>query len=173
MFEDVLRTYEREIYRFACRMTGNRADGSDVLQETFLRAFRAFRRLPPGANHRAWLYRIAARSAVSHARAAKVRRSLPLEHAAAVPDHNGDVEAAVESRRLMDALASVLRRLSPRQRIALIQRKYEGLSYAEIAATLDCSEQTARAHVYQAMTKVREGLRQTESRAANRVLAAR
>jgi RNA polymerase sigma-70 factor (ECF subfamily) len=158
MFEDLLRAHQREIYRFACRMTGNTADGSDVLQDTFLRAFRAYRRLPPGANHRAWLYRIAARSAVSHARAARVRRAVPLEHAAALPDHDGDVEAAVESRRLMGALAAALRRLSPRQRIALIQRKYEGLSYAEIASTLDCSEEAARAHVYQAMTKVRAGL---------------
>ena len=158
MFEDVLRRYQKEIYRFACRMTGNTADGSDVLQDTFLRAFRAFRRLPPDANHRAWLYRIASRLAINHARDAKVRRTLPLEEARRLTDRTGDPEALVETQRLTRVLAETLCALSPRQRIALIQRKYEGVSYAEIAVTLGCSEETARAHVYQAMDKVRRNL---------------
>ena len=78
-FEDLLNKYEREIYRFACRVTGDPEDAADVLQETFLKAFRAWKRLPDGANHRAWLYRIASRSASNLARGKRRRRSLPLE----------------------------------------------------------------------------------------------
>ena len=58
-FEDLLERHEQEIYRFARRVTANPEDAADVLQDTFLRAFKAFRKLPPDANHRAWLYRIA------------------------------------------------------------------------------------------------------------------
>jgi len=157
-FEDLLERHEKEIYRFAQRLTGNRQDAADVLQETFLRAFRAYRRLPSDANHRAWLYRIANNSALNLARANRVRRALPISKAFHLAERNGDLEELVETRRLTRLLAEVIRSLSPRQRIALLQKKYEGLSYQEIATTLGCSEETARAHVYQAMEKVRRAL---------------
>jgi RNA polymerase sigma-70 factor (ECF subfamily) len=150
--------YEKEIYRFTYRMTGNREDAADVLQETFFRAFRALDRLPEKANHRAWLYRIASRSALNLARGRKLRRTLPLEKALHLAESNGDLESLVETRRLASRLGEIVRALPARQRIALLQRKYQGLSYGEIAATLDCSEQAARAHVYQAMGKIRRGL---------------
>ena len=157
-FEELMREHEKEIYRFTYRMTGNREDAADVLQDTFFRAFRAFPRLPEKANHRAWLYRIASRSAMNLARAKKVRRALPLDKALHLAESNGDLENLVETRRLAGRLGDIVRALPVRQRIALLQRKYQELSYREIAATLDCSEQSARAHVYQAMTKIRRGL---------------
>jgi RNA polymerase sigma-70 factor (ECF subfamily) len=163
-FEDLLERHEKEIYRFAWRLTGNRQDAADVLQDTFLRAFRAFRRLPTDANHRAWLFRIASHSALNLARAAKVRRALPIDKARHLAERNGDLEDLVETRRLARLLGKVLRSLSARQRVALLQKKYEGLSYPEIAATLGCSEETARAHVYQAMEKVRRALAGASSR---------
>lgn len=157
-FEDLLERHEKEIYRFAWRMTGNRDDAADVLQETFLRAFKAFCKLPPDANYRAWLYKIASRLALNHARSVKGRRSVPIDEAFHLPERNGDLESLVETKRLAGVLTGVLDRLPLKQRVALLQRKYEGLSYREIATTLDCSEETARAHVYQAMEKVRRGL---------------
>ncbi len=157
-FEDLLQQYEKEIFRFARRMTGNSEDAADVLQETFLRAFKAFSKLPGQANHRAWLYRIAGRQALNLARSKKVRRTVPIEEAFHLPERNGDLEALVETRRLARVLVGALRKLSPRQRIALIQRKYEGLSYLEISEVLGCTEEAARAHVYQAMSKIRRGL---------------
>lgn len=150
--------YEKEIYRFVYRMTGNREDAADVLQDTFFRAFRALKRLPEQANHRAWLYRIASRSAMNLARAQKVRRALPLDQALHLAESDGDLENLVETRRLAGRLGDIVRALPVRQRIALLQRKYQELSYREIAATLNCSEQSARAHVYQAMSKIRRGL---------------
>ena len=157
-FEELMGKYQKEIYRFTYRMTGNREDAADVLQDTFFRAFRALPRLPRRANHRAWLYRIASRSAMNLARSQKVRRTLPLDTASHLAESNGDVENLMETRRLAGCLGDLVRALPVRQRIALLQRKYQGLSYREIAATLECSEQSARAHVYQAMTKIRRGL---------------
>ena len=157
-FEDLLGRHEKEIYRFAWRMTGNPDDAADILQDTFLRAFKAYRKLPLDANHRAWLYKIASRLALNHARSVKVRRSVPLDEVSHLPERSGDLESLVEAKRLANVLEGVLARLSSKQRVALLQRKYEGLSYREVAATLGCSEATARAHVYQAMEKVRRGL---------------
>ena len=47
--EDLVNRHEKEIYRFAYRMTGNREDAADILQETFLRAFKSLPRLPDGS----------------------------------------------------------------------------------------------------------------------------
>ncbi|MFQ5789674.1 MAG: RNA polymerase sigma factor [Acidobacteriota bacterium] len=163
-FEDLLKQHEKEIYRFVLRMTGNREDASDVLQETFMRAFRSLGKLPPDANHRAWLYRVATRLALNLARAKRVRQALPIEDALHLEERNGDLESLVETRRLARVLGDAIRGLSSRQRVALLQRKYEGLSYREIAFTLGCTEETARAHVYQAMEKIRRGLSPSSTR---------
>lgn len=157
-FDDLLQRYEKEIYRFACRMTGNSEDAADILQETFLRAFKSLPKLSHDANHRAWLYRVAGRLSLNLARSKKVRKTVPLEEAFHLPERNGDLESLVETRRLARAISTAVRKLSSRQRIALLQRKFEGLPYSEIALTLGCSEESARAHVYQAMEKIRRDL---------------
>ena len=96
--------------------------------------------------------------AIDLARSKKIRAALPIENVADLAGTDGDPESQVRARRLADAVLVLVRTLPQRQRIALVQRKYEGLPYDEIAATLRCSEQTARAHVYQAMTKLRRHL---------------
>lgn len=161
-FSELLESHEKEIYRFAYRMTGNADDASDLLQDTFLRALQAFPRLSPDANHRAWLYRIAHRQALNLFRSRRVRRSEPLEEANGLHDANGHPEDLTETRRLARALAHLIRGLTPRQRSALLLKKYEGLSYSDVAGVLGCSEESARANVYQAMKKIRNGLRPKE-----------
>jgi RNA polymerase sigma-70 factor (ECF subfamily) len=161
-FAELLERHEKEIHRFAYRMTGNPEDASDLLQETFLRAFKAFPRLPEGANHRAWLFRIAHRQGLNLFRSRRVRKTGPLEEARALDDANGHPESLEETRRLARALGRLIRELTPRQRSALLLKKYEGLSYADVAAVLGSTEENARAHVYQAMKKIRNGLRVKE-----------
>ena len=163
-FAALLESHEKEIYRFVYRMTGNPEDASDLLQDTFLRAFKAFPRLSEDANHRAWLYRIAHRQALNLFRSRRVRKTEPLDEARALHDANGHPESFEETRRLARALGRVIRSLTPRQRAALLLKKYEGLSYADVAAILGSTEENARAHVYQAMKKVREGLKSKEER---------
>ena len=78
-FAELLERHEREIHRFAFRMTGDPEDASDVLQDTFLRALKAFPRLPKNANQRAWLYRIASRQSLNLLRSRRTRRTVPIE----------------------------------------------------------------------------------------------
>lgn len=160
-FVDLLGTYEKEIHRYAFRMTGNAEDAADVLQDTFLKAFKAFSRLPGDANHRAWLYRIAHRQALNLFRSQKVRATEPLEDGLSVDDANGHPDDLAETRRLVQALRQMIRGLTPKQRSALLLKKYEGLPYADVADILGCSEDNARAQVYQAMKKIRNGLRRS------------
>src|SRR5215813_6650692 len=73
-FEVVVGAHHAEIRRYLLRVTARASDADDLSQETFLRAFRAFRTLPPGANVRAWLFAIATNLGRNHFRALARRR---------------------------------------------------------------------------------------------------
>ena len=157
-FVELVERHERELHRYLFRMTGNAEDAADMFQETFLRAFRGFAGLGPEANHRAWLYRIAHRQALNLFRSRKARPSLSLDEAREIEDTASRPDSISEDRRLARTLVGIVNGLTPRQRSALLLKKYEGLPYAEVAEVLGCSADNARAHVYQAMKKVRNGL---------------
>jgi RNA polymerase sigma-70 factor (ECF subfamily) len=144
------------------RLARDPADAQDCLQETFLRAYKAYGRLHNTAHLRAWLYRIASNVAFTHLkrRRREAARTHPLD-----PDRAGSgpgpAEALARSETLR-AVAAEVERLPDQQRAALILRKYQELGYAEIAATLGCSEAAARANVYQALKKLRVSLAELE-----------
>ena len=155
-FEALLDRYQTEILRYLVRMTGNRTDADDLFQETFVRAFRAFDRLRANSNHRAWLYRIATNTCLNHRRANRRRGEVAILDAPREPLHTGQGTGATPVSVL--EFRRVLRRLSPRQRAAFVQRNLQGLSYAHIAKALACTPATARAHVYQAARRLKREL---------------
>ena len=162
-FGAVVDAFEVEVYRYLLRLTGNPAEADDLFQETFLRALKAFSRLRPRSNHRAWLYRIATNAFLNACRAASRRRevALPAELVGGRDqDHGARLDRAAAAARCIRAITS----LPPRQRAAFVQRALEGLAYAEIAAALGCSQSAARANVYQAARRLRGMLGSTESR---------
>lgn len=125
----------------------------DLLQDTLLRAHRALGRLGPGANARAWLYRIATNAALNHLRGrARERRALDRharEHDVA---HWPQLDGRDEERaRLWQRLA----RLPERQRIALTLRLVDELDYDQIAARMGGTAEAARANVYQATKRLK------------------
>src|SRR5947208_11756918 len=83
-FDTLVATHHREIYRYLARTTFRTSEADDLAQETFLRAYRAHRTLPPDANARAWLFAIATNVAKNHFRTESRRRhAYPTVHAAA------------------------------------------------------------------------------------------
>ena len=158
-FETLLAGHHGEIYRYLLRVTGRRGDAEDLSQETFLRAFRAHRTLPEDANARAWLFAIATNVFRNHYRAQK-RRRLAL---AAMSETTSGVDGAGPDRAMISRetgqrIATLVSRLPLRQRLAFVQRKIHGLEYEAIGASLRCSPESARAHVFQALRKIRLGL---------------
>lgn len=146
-FDHLIELYQPAVYRFLYRLClGNGHDAEDLCQETFLRAFRAFAALPGDALHRAWLYRIAY-NLFLNSRRRQPAVALPEELAARTPDGDG--------RELVEAIGAFVQTLPPKQRAALILRHVEERDYCEIAGVLGCSEESARANVFQAVKKVR------------------
>jgi RNA polymerase sigma-70 factor (ECF subfamily) len=159
-FEVLIERHSGELYGYLWRLTGNESDASDCLQDTFLRAFKAYARLRDFSQLRAWLYKIATNSARSMYSRNHRRRTEPLEEPIASREKAVDVQV-VESTQLAEVKAAVMQ-LPDRQRAALMMRKYQELEYAEIAEALDCSEDSARANVYQALKKLREQFAEVE-----------
>lgn len=159
VFETVVSSHHAEIRRYLLRVTARASDADDLSQETFLRAYRAFRALPPGANVRAWLFAIATNLGRNHFRALTRRRRAyavaALQASPAAPDRaDGRLLADEAQARVQEVIAA----LPEKQRLAFIMRKMHELDYADIGTSLQCSEDSARAHVFQALRKVRRGL---------------
>jgi RNA polymerase sigma-70 factor (ECF subfamily) len=155
-FATLIARHGDEIYRYAWQLTRNQADADDLYQETLLKAFRAVGKLDGNANYRAWLYRITSNTFISDRR--KRAREHPLTDAieqstpATPKDHDGQLDA----RELLGEVQDFVETLPPKQRMALVLRKYHDMSYTEIAETLHSSEPAARANVHQALRKLRD-----------------
>lgn len=146
-FEALIGEHQPAVFRFLHRLClGHRQDAEDLTQETFLRAYRAYGRLEGEANHLAWLCRIAYNAFLNSR-----RRPRPTE----LPEELPAREEAADAGRLVESIATFVQTLPPKQRAALILRHVDGREYAEVARVLGCSEDSARANVFQAVKKVR------------------
>ncbi len=158
-----MRRHDREIMRFLMRMTRDREDALDLFQETFLRAYRAYPSLDSESGLRPWLFKIAANLCRNRARD-RTRHSRVIAPDAdaegfdAVAPHHSThanhanhsaADSALDMRRAIAGLPG-------KQGQAFVMRKIVGLEYSEIGAALGCSEDSARAGVYQALRKLKE-----------------
>lgn len=155
-FDGALSLHGAEIYRYALHLTRNRPDADDLYQETALKAYRAWNRLPCDANHRAWLYRIATNTFLSDKRKSSRLRSLDNEVTAeTIPAASRDEDGRLDAGDLLCDVEHFIASLPPKQRVALVQRKYVEMGYSEIAVMLGCSEDAARRSVHEALRKLR------------------
>jgi RNA polymerase sigma factor (sigma-70 family) len=145
-FQAFLDEHRTLVYRFLVDAVGP-GDADDAFQDTFLAALRAYPRLRHGENLRGWIMAIASRKAVDAARA-RARRPHPVPD---VPDEPGR-EASPETD---EDLIEAVRRLPARQGLAVVHRILLDQSYEATAAALGCSVETARAHVYQGLKRLR------------------
>jgi RNA polymerase sigma-70 factor (ECF subfamily) len=158
-FETIVGAHHAEIFRYLRRVTTRATEAEDLSQETFLRAYRAYRTLGPEANVRAWLFAIATNLTRNHFRSEKRRRvayqAASVERSGA--DHGGPEDEA-RLREARTRLETTIGQLPLKQRQAFIMRKMHDLDYEAIGQSLDCSGETARAHVFQALRKIRLSL---------------
>jgi RNA polymerase sigma-70 factor (ECF subfamily) len=157
-FASLVEAHSRELYVYLWRLLGDEAEAQDALQDTYLLAWKAYERLDADANTRAWLYKIAGNWARTLLKKRARGDGYSRDFVAGLADERkGPGEQAAEHERLIE-LHSAVMELPDRQREAILMRKYQELDYAEIAVVLDCSEDSARANVYQGLKKLRKTL---------------
>src|SRR6266850_1332722 len=138
-FAEIVRRYQRAIYRVAYGFLRSPADADDVAQETFVRAYQAIGRFRVGEPLYPWLSRIASNTALSVLRRRRRKPETPLEPLLEAgqqwgsDDDPADHAASAErARHLREAMAE----LKPEHQAVLVLRVVEDLSYDEIAKTL-------------------------------------
>jgi RNA polymerase sigma factor (sigma-70 family) len=150
-FQALLDEHAADLHRFLVASVG-RHDGADCFQETVVSAMRAYPRLSHADNLRGWLFTIAHRKVIDHARRAK-RHALPVAETPEVP--------VVDRDRLPDGeLWAAVQGLPPKQRTAVVQRYLLDRPYTEVAAVVGCSEEAARQNVRAGLRRLRTELGQ-------------
>jgi len=124
-----------------------------------VRAYRAYRALPPDANVRAWLFAIATNLCRNHYRA-EGRRRQAMARAAGGAVERGPAwpEGEAIANQASARIERIVTALPVKQRLAFTMRKVHELDYEAIGDSLRCSAESARAHVFQALRKIRRGL---------------
>ena len=161
-FERLMRLYERLVLTTALRLLGNLPDAQDAAQETFLRLYRNLSRIEDPDNCSAWLYRVTVNVCRD-----QLRRQAPtvaVEEAMELAASGLDPQQAAASTERREAMERALRRLTAKEREALVLKDLEGLSTAEVAATVGSTEATVRSHVARARIKLREAVARMSGR---------
>lgn len=157
-FEDLVEAHTAELYAYLWRMLGNPSEAQDCLQDSFLRAYRAYGRLNGEANTRAWLYKIATNTARTQLKRRGQHAVGSAEFLENLASSRTAVDVQVEQRARLAQVHAAVMALPYKQRAALILRKYQEMDYAEIGEALNCSPASARANVYQGLKKLRKQL---------------
>ncbi len=159
-FAAFVRAHSDSVYSTALRLSGSRVEADDLAQETFVRAYRALRRFDAervrALASRPWLLTITLnlwRNRLRHA--ARRPRVARADHGADAVDTRPGPEAAAEESEASRALVALLGQLSEHQRVPVVLRHVVGLSYAEIASTVDCPVGTAKANVARGVERLR------------------
>ncbi len=164
-FRSLFDAHNGRVFGLAYKYLRNRADAEDVLQETFIRAYRSLGTFDPakGADFGVWLNRICVNCSIDALRRTKRRSAQPLEGETlnTVPSDNpeDDPERAARGREIRLRVEQALNRLSPRQRMIFAMRHDMGYSIREIAAEVGSTEGSVKKHLFRAVDALKTRLR--------------
>lgn len=145
-----------ELYRFARRSLRDAGAAEDVVQETFVRAWRARDRFDPELGTlRTWLFAITRRLVIDHGRARSVRPFIPLSEAADDQTPAASTDDDLERAMVIWHVEEAIDRLSPEHRRVLVDTYYRGRKAGEIALDLGVPEGTVRSRLFYALQALR------------------
>jgi RNA polymerase sigma factor (sigma-70 family) len=158
-WDEVVREHSARVYRLAYRLTGNQHDAEDLTQEVFVRVFRSLSNYTPGT-FEGWLHRITTNLFLDMVRRRQRIRfeSLGDDAADRLEGREPTPAEAFDKRNLDTDIQSALAALPPDYRAAVVLCDIEGLSYEEIAATLDVKLGTVRSRIHRGRAQLRAAL---------------
>ncbi|WP_088553777.1 RNA polymerase sigma factor [Calderihabitans maritimus] len=163
-FEELVRRYEKQVFTVAYRFMGNREDAVELAQEAFLRAFTAIKKFRGQSSFKTWLYHIVANVCRDELRKRQRCREYPVEDPAPLNSLNQtignsfDPVKAYEDKEGQEYIQKAITSLAPEYRMVLVMREFQGFSYEEIAAQLDCSLGTVKSRLSRARKLLRDKL---------------
>jgi RNA polymerase sigma-70 factor (ECF subfamily) len=138
-FHTLFETYKDRVYSIALHYSGDQSLAKDVTQQVFLKLFSSIGQFRYQAEFTTWLYRIVANACVDEQR--KLKRFVPFAEGFELKNmfEDGPQEDNYVRRQIADSVQSAIATLSPKLRLPILLKYVEGLSYEEIAKTLNCS----------------------------------
>lgn len=161
---DLVRRYERPVYSVLMRVVRRSEDAEDLVQETFVKVFRALERYDPERSFAAWIFTIASRLAIDHLRRRRVQtvslnvtdagsgeeRTMDVEDTGLKPDEvTSHAEEEVQANELIDSLPE-------HYRIVVLLRHQQDLSYEEISEALNLPLGTVKARIHRARALLKD-----------------
>jgi RNA polymerase sigma-70 factor (ECF subfamily) len=164
-FRVLVERHSRPLFRLAYRMTGNQQDAEDIVQESFLRAYKQLARFDQRASFGTWLYRIAVNCSVDLVRARKRRNELAGradsevdDPTLALPSPDPAPDRIAMSGEVRDRVAEAMTELSVAERTAFVLRHFEGMCIEDVSRVLGCQPGAAKHSVFRAVQKLRRAL---------------
>lgn len=165
-FRSLVERHSRAVYRLAHRMTGSPQDAEDVVQETFLKAYKQLSRFESRANFSTWLHRIAVNCSIDLIRARPHREAA---HDAADLDQFGTASESADrtgtsperlmlSTEVQERVTSAMADLSAMERAAFVLRHFESRSIEEISGSLGLKTNATKHSIFRAVRKMRAAL---------------
>jgi len=164
-FEQLVERHQRLVIGTVGRMLGTNSDAEDIAQQVFVRVWKNLKRYEPRAKFTTWLLKITRNLVFNELRRRSRHPAVPLqsetdEEERPLKDDNAvSPDATVLERELQEAVDAAIAALPETQRMAVILRRYEELSYEEIAEALDQSVSAVKSLLFRARTELRENLK--------------
>jgi RNA polymerase sigma-70 factor, ECF subfamily len=164
-FRVLVDAHSRSIFNLAYRMTGNQQDADEVVQETFMRAYKNLDRFEGKAKFSTWVYHIAVNRCLDMLEKKKINGDYtisddpdPEEQTVQVASSDAGPERQLLSREANEKIAVAMKLLTPTERIAFTLRHMEGQSIEEISKALKVKENAAKNTIFRAVKKLRVNL---------------
>jgi RNA polymerase sigma-70 factor (ECF subfamily) len=163
-FERLIERHQALVAGTAARMLGSNSEVEDIAQQVFIRVWKSASRYQPRAKFTTWLLKITRNLVFNELRRTKRRAQMPLQpepgaEEITLPDEGTPApDASLLETELQQAIENVITQLPETQRMALVLRRYEELSYDDIAEVLDLSVPAVKSLLFRARTELRARL---------------
>lgn len=165
LFERLMRDSYRQAYNMAMRLTSNSSEAEDLIQETYVRAFRFFHRYDDTLPFTSWLYRIMTNIHIDAVRRRSRLKTVSVEQVGPdgtqtwdLPDGQSVTDADLMERTLEEPIQLGLKSMTAEFRMAVLLADIDGLSYEEIADIIHTSVGTVRSRIHRGRKQLREYL---------------
>ena len=158
-YDELVRRYQERIYATVYHMTSNHEDANDLVQETFIKAYRALKTFKGDSSFYTWVYRIAVNKTINFLKQRKNRLHMSLNDVDINAENDPDLVALVSEKtprrdlnmaELQDKLNAAMLKLSEHHRMVVTLHDIQGLSHEEIGEIMDCNIGTVRSRLFYA-----------------------